>query len=363
MADPYYGPGGTGYYTDPATGKRYFQVRYQQGPDGYDPNASAQDSRLTYDPGGGPTYGAGATNAQTGSGISNGTTTPGTTPGTSNPGALGANDASAKATIQTLLDGYGLGSLADWYWSKYLAGEPDAQIMIELRQTPEYKQRFPGMADLAAKGRAISEADYINIEQQYVSLFRQSGLPAGFYDQPSDFAKFIGEEVSPSEMGARLDVARTALYQTPPEVRDELARLYGLGSGDVMAFLLDPTKALPIIQNQFTAATAAAAGKMSGYGLLTVNEAEQLGSTGRTFDQFTQGFDYLGRAQELFNPIIGENGESFSREDQLSAVFQGNTAAQRRLERRAQERKAAFAGGGGYAATNAGVTGLGSASS
>lgn len=271
---------------------------------------------------------------------------------------------SARAILTDSLGQYGLGSLADWAWGKYLAGESIEQIMLEMRATPEYKARFPGMDALSKKGRAISEAEYINIEQQYVSLFRQAGLPAGFYDQPDDFARFISNEVSPQEMSGRLDVARTALYETPPQVRDELARLYGLGSGDVMAFLLDPTKALPIIQSQFTAAAAGAAAKLSGYGMLTQHEAESLATTGDNFAQFAQGFDVLARSQELFAPIIGEAGaDTITRDEQLGAVFGGNTAAARRLARRAQERAAAFQGGGGFASTQGGVTGLGSADS
>lgn len=368
MADPYYGPGGTGYYTDPATGKRYYQVRYQQGPDGYDPNASAQDSRLTYDPNGGPTYGAGATNPSTGSGGTNSGTAPtgqmqdgynGTAAGVPTTGSQ-----SARATIQSLLDSYGLGSLTDWYWSKVVAGEPDAQIMLELYQTPEFKTRYPAYADLQAKGRAISLDQYRQIETQYVQLFRQSGLPEGFYDSPDDFAKFIANEVSPQEMSGRLDLARKAVYETPPEVRAELARLYGLNVGDVMAYMLDPTKAQPLIEQQFTAASAGAAARLSGFGLLTTGEAERVGLSGESFDQLSRGFDTLARSQELMSGIIGETDQSqISRQEQLDAAFGGNTAAQRRLARRAEQRIAAFAGGGGFASDREGVSGLGSAAS
>lgn len=269
---------------------------------------------------------------------------------------------SAKALIEGTLNTYGLNALATWAWESYLDGKPVEQIMLELRQRPEYAARFPGMAALSKKGRAVKEQEYIQIEKQYVSMFRQAGLPEGFYDSADDFGKFISNEVSPQEMGARLEVARTALYETPPNVRDELARLYNLGSGDVMAFLLDPNKALPVIQQKFTAAAAGAASAMSGYGLLTQNEAESLGSTGRSYEQFTEGFDFLGRAGELFDPILGEAGESISREEQLQATFQGNSAARRRIEKRARERVAAMSSGGGFAATQGGVTGLSSAS-
>lgn len=269
--------------------------------------------------------------------------------------------------VAAMLAPYGLEGMAPRAWTYFqtIAGSPTAEdeFVYWLREQPEYKQRFAGMEALRKKGRAISEGEYIAIEKQYVSLFRQAGLPAGFYDSPDDFASFIANEVSPQEMSGRLDVARVALYETPPEARDQLARLYGLGPGDVMAFLLDPTKALPIIQQQFTAAEAAAASKLSGFGLLTRQEAERVGLSGRNFAQLSEGFDQLARSTELFQPILGEQGETFSRGDQLDAAFGSDTAKARRLQRRAQERVAKFQGGGGWAQGRDGTTGLGSAAS
>ncbi len=280
------------------------------------------------------------------------------------PGDLTQEQQSAKAVITSLLAEYGLEALATSAWNAYLTGKPIEQIMLELRQTPEYKARFPGMDALSKKGRAISEREYIETEKQYVSLFRQAGLPAGFYDAADDFGSFIANEVSPQEMSGRLDVARRALYETPPQVRDELARLYDLGAGDVMAFLLDPNKALPVLEQKFVAAQAGAASRLSGYGMLTTQEAESLGYSNKNFDQLTQGFDFLANASELFNPILGEaSTDQITRDEQLSIVGGSGNAAARRLEKRAKERAAQFQGGGSFAATQRGVTGLGSAAS
>lgn len=267
--------------------------------------------------------------------------------------------------MRDVLEPYGLGDLANRAWEYFQTNQPsEAELLTWIREQPEHELRYPGFKALQNKGRAINEGDYVSIERQYVQLFRQAGLPSGFYDSPDDFASFISNEVSPQEMSARLDVARIAVYETPPEVRAELSRLYNVGTGDVMAFLLDPTKALPIIQNQFTAAEAGAASQLSGYGALTRGEAERVGLSGRNFDQLTQGFDQLAQSQELFQPIIGEVGQdSLTREDQLGAAFGGNTSAQRRLERRAKQRAAVFEGGGGFAETNKGITGLSSAAS
>lgn len=278
--------------------------------------------------------------------------------------AVDPNDRDAYNRIKAQLAAHDLEGLADWYWEQLVAGRSEAEIALALYDRPEVQVRYPGLKALRDKGRAISFDEYRAIERQYVSMFRQAGLPEGFYDSPDDFGRFIANEVSPQEMSQRLEVARVALYELPPQVREEAQRLYGLGAGDVMAFLLDPTKALPVLQQQFTAAQASYAARASGFGMLTVNEAESLGYTGASFDELTRGFGELAESTELFAPIIGEaNQDVIGRQEQLDAAFGGNANARRRIEKRARERVAQFSGGGGYAATREGVTGLGSAAS
>src|SRR5262245_5462889 len=101
---------------------------------------------------------------------------------------LDPSSASAKQLITNFLTNYGLGSLYTWAWNKYLAGESVAQIMLELRDTKEYKQRFPAMATLAKDGRAITEQDYINYEQGVRSLLQQYGIAPEMYSSRADIA-------------------------------------------------------------------------------------------------------------------------------------------------------------------------------
>lgn len=348
MADPVYGPGGSGYYTDPATGQRVWQTRTAYGPEGYQ---ATDPSVLVYDPSNVSTTGSGTPTT----GI---TYTP--SGGASN--GLTADQQSAKAILAGTLGQYGLGGLADRAWSLYLAGEPIEQVMLDIRASDEYKQRFPAMQALASKGHAISESQYIDLERQYESNGRQFNLPDQFVKQ--HITDWISGEASPDEIKQRLGLYQTEMYQRPPEVRAALQREYGLSDGDILALVIDESKALPIIQQQFLASENMAASQLSGYGALTRREAEQLGAQGVNFDQASQGFDQLAQEKELFQPIIGETGgDVVTRDDQLGAAFGGNTAAARRVARTAALRKAQFAGGGGFAETSGGITGLGSAAS
>lgn len=276
--------------------------------------------------------------------------------------ALTADQSSAKALITSELAYYGLGSLADRAWNDYLQTGNVDQVMLDLRQSPEYKARFPAMAELSAKGRAISESDYINLERSYTQLGQAYGLPAAFTQ--SHLTDWIGGEVSPTEVKSRLDMYQADMYQSPPEVRSELSRLYGLSSGDQLAFFIDENRALPILQQQFLAAQAGAASKLSGFGALTQHEAEMVAQSGQNFQQDQQGFDTLAKSQELFSALPGEVGaDNIDREDQLGAAFGGNSAAARRIQQQADKRVAEFKGGGGFSQTQGGETGLGSAAS
>ncbi len=268
---------------------------------------------------------------------------------------------SAKAQIQATLNQFGLGNLAPTVWEWYLAGKPLDQIMLDMRQTDQYKARFPGMDALSKKGMSISEAEYISYERTVGGLFRAYGLPAGFYDDPKDFANFISNNVSVSEVEERLKLASTAVYQAPPETRAELQRLYGIGTGALTAFWLDPQKAFPLLQQQYAAAQIGGASQVAGYGALTRTEAETLAGRGLNPDQMYKGFGTLTETKELQHALPGEQGYTgLNKEQAFGAVFGYDPGSQLKLEQEAAKRKAAFSGGGQYAATDKGVIGLGS---
>lgn len=279
------------------------------------------------------------------------------TPGTTSPTPSTAADSSAKAIIDGALGQYGLQSLSSWAWSKWQAGESIDQIMLELRSTPEYKTRFPAMETLAQAGHAISESQYINLEQTYTQIGRQYGLPAGFYDQPADFTALIAGEVSPAEFQQRVQDYATFAYEVDPTTRDQLQRLYGVDAGHLAAYFIDPAKALPVLQRQFGATQAAAAGARASFGDLTQNQAELLANVSP--EALAQGFGTLYQNRELFNQLPGEAGQGISTDAQLGAAFLGDANAQQRIDAAARRRKAVFDQGGTVAQTQRGFAGAG----
>lgn len=270
-----------------------------------------------------------------------------------------ASSQSAKAILEGALGTYGLTSLADQVWTWYQQGRSIDQIFLDLRTTPEYKARFPAMDSLAQSGHAITESQYINLEQSYAQLGRQYGLPSGFYDQPSDFTTLISGQVSPTEYSARLQDYQSLVYETDPTTRNELNRLYGITTGDIAAYYIDPEKSLPFLQQRFGAAQAAAAAQQSTFGQLSQNEAETL--AGKSPAELAAGFTKLAGLGEVTGTLPGEAGSGISQSDQLAAQFQGNAAAQRRIADREARRVADFGSGGGFTSSKSGISGTGSA--
>lgn len=304
-------------------------------------------------------YVPGSTGSTPGTGgVGQGTQTPSPT----NPTGLDNAGASAKAIIDGFLGQYGLQTLSAWAWQKWQSGATIDQIMLELRATPEYKQRFPAMEALAQKGHAMSEAQYINYETSAKQIMRAAGLPEGFYDQPDDFSKLLSNEVGLPELQSRIQAYQTLAYQSPPEVLDAWHNLYGLSSGELVATFIDPDRAQPLIEQRLAAAEAAGWSAKTGFGALSKDQAEALAKLGLTPDQFQAQFGKLATQRGLMDPLTGTTDQGVGQQTMLDAAFGANADAQRKLEEAKGARLSEFAGGGGGAATDrTGVVGAGSA--
>lgn len=274
-----------------------------------------------------------------------------------------AEQQGALDIVKTFLDRYGLGGMADWAWQEIVNGASTSKVQLDLYDRPEFKQRFPAIEERRQKGLApISPDEYISYERQAGQMMRAAGFPPSFYDQPEDFHKLIGQDVSVQELSQRTALYQTAAYQVPQETRDTLKTLYGVDEGHLAAYFADPDRAMPLIQQRFQASQISGNAQVQGFGALNQTEAERLAALGVTPEQSMQGFGTVVQAAELFKQLPGETTMGPGRDEALGLVA-GNAQAQQAVQTQAAKRKAQFASGGGYAATNAGTTGLGSANS
>lgn len=259
-------------------------------------------------------------------------------------------------TIQSALDQYGLGSLAQWAWGRFQEGATLDQIMLEVYQRPEFKAEYPEYETLAQKGRAYSVAELQAYRKAVTGIARQFGISDQFLTRDT-MSSLAAGEVSVAEFSQRVADAADAVYRTSPLVRDEFQRMYGVGQGDLIAYFLDPEKAQPIIHQNFVASQVGAASRQSGYGLLTQDEAQRLAQQGVDPQAAQQGFTDLAQNRELFGAI--DSGEQdISRDTQLGAAFDANAQDRQEIERRRSRRLAEFSEGGGFATTRQGMVGI-----
>jgi hypothetical protein len=226
--------------------------------------------------------------------------------------AQAAADAAARANRQSAydllfqqFDAYGLGALVSPLKGLIESGISPAEFTIKLRETDAYKKRFAANAQRIQKGlRAISEAEYINLEDQYQDVMRRYGLPQEYYargdmGRQEGFEKFIGGDVSPVELEDRVQTAQRRVLNAAPQVKDALTQFYGaeIGNGDILAYVLDPTKAIENIKRKVTAAEIGGGAMRSGLGV-TRARAEELGQYGVTKETAQQGFGTISSGLE-----------------------------------------------------------------
>ena len=269
---------------------------------------------------------------------------------------------SARADIATTLRMWGLESLTDWAWGEITA-ENGEMLPVNIRQQQAYKDRFAGIeARIAAGKNPISENEYVQLENNYQAIMHSYGIPTGLFDTRENMAKLISQDVSPAELNDRLKLYQDAAFNAPKEIRDALTRFYGVTEGGLIAYFIDPEKAMPVLEQQYNAAGAASAAERAGFTTFDQADALRLAQLGAKATDVST-FASLRKAEELFHPLgfaDDGGGGDMTKMAAAEASFGGNALAQDLLVKRSNERSAAFAGGGQVAATQRGAVGLGS---
>lgn len=263
----------------------------------------------------------------------------------------------AEQILKSMLSGVGLSDLASVVWAAYGEGKITDQTSIDqigfqIKETEPYKRRFAGNVALEKAGKPpFSISNYLQQEQAYKNAIQGRGLPAGFYDTPEAFAKFIGSDISPQEVANRVDQGYLAVKDANPEVLAQLKQYYpDVNTGDIAAYFMDPTVGTDIIVNRAKVAEIGSEAKRQAGINLSEEEAQALRKEGIDKAEAQRGFGSIALQQELFNPLQGE--QAISQEEQISGTFGTNAAATQRIAKRKRERSAEFEAGGGFAKTN-----------
>lgn len=236
-------------------------------------------------------------------------------------------------------------------------------IGIQLRDSKSFKERFPANEALKAQGKPqYSVSQYLLLESNYKSKLQEAGMPPGFYDDPTDFQKFIEQDVSPEEVYSRAQLGYQAVKQAPPQVVAEFQRLYGVSEGELAAYFIDPQRMRPTF-DRYEAERQARAAQIAGAATtqagMTIDraQAEELARAGVSGETAQAGFTALGDTQELFQAqMAGE--QAISQQEQIAGTFNTNAAARQAIAKRRRARTAVFETGGGFAGSQGTQTGL-----
>jgi hypothetical protein len=219
---------------------------------------------------------------------------------------------------------YGLESLVDPLKGLITSGASPAEFTIKLRESDAYKKRFAGNAARIKKGlRALGEDEYLALEDQYQNVMRNYGLPASYYERDAlgtqqGFTNLIAGNVSAAELENRVQQATDIIDKGPKEYMDAIRQFYpDIERGDLLAYVLDPEKALTKIQSKLGAAKIGGEYLRAG---LTANadRAEYLQREGVTAETARQG------AQTVVSAA--------PRGSQLASIYQTDPYGQAQVE-------------------------------
>jgi hypothetical protein len=298
--------------------------------------------------------------ASGGAGGGAGSSASGSVTGTGGPGTSEQQQA-RKSAYDLLVEEftrYGLGSLVEPLKGLVMDNVSPSEFSLRLQQTDAYKKRFAANADRIAKGlTALKPAEYLAMEDSYQNIMRNYGLPASYYSKDSlgtqaGFNQLLANDVSATELEDRVMTAQNRVQNANPEVYKALKAFYpDITNGDILAYTLDPTKALDAIKRKVTAAEIGGAALAAG---LTTEAAtaENLARYGVTKQQAEQGYQAIGgmlpRASQLADIYKQDPYTQAVAESEVFGTGNAVSAAERRKKLTSLE-TAKFSGSSGMA--------------
>lgn len=257
--------------------------------------------------------------------------------------------------LKDTLTQWGLGSLIKYAQTYVNQGYDSDTINLELQNTPEWKQRFAGNVQRAANGLPVlSPAEYIATEEQYSNVMKSYGLPAGFYDSHSDFNNFIGNDVSPTEVATRAQIAHDQYTAAPPATKALWAQ-YGFTKGDAIASILDPTVGTQVIQDRATQVAIGGTAAENGF-QLNQQRAQAMQQHGTTLAQAQNAYQKIAQAAPTDTNIAQRFGTTFdqTQEENDLLLNQGDATAKR--QQLYSNETALFGGHAGADSSSVGVS-------
>lgn len=248
--------------------------------------------------------------------------------------------------IYAQLQTYGLESLATRLTQLITEYGVDMKetIKTQLRQTEEYKQRFAGNDARRAAGRQVlSESEYLYNERAYTETLKAYNM--GDLATQTNFADFIGKDVSPVELSQRFSMAVEKVQKADPALKQQLNKMYpGISETDLARSLLLGEEGSQYLKTRIGQAEILAEASTAGITLQTT--AEELEAQGVTREQAAKGLSKVAEQRSGYQQaarIYGEEVDPEGLQKELEAEnLLGQTSA--RTKRLASQARGAFSG-------------------
>ena len=230
------------------------------------------------------------------------------------------------------------------------------QALVDMRNQQFYKTRFAGNITRVANGlNALSEADYIGLENTYTDYFTAYGQKA--LATQTQLATFIGNAVSPTEVKDRLDMAVVQVQQADPTVKAALKQFYpNITDANLVSYFLAPEDTLPVLQRQVQAADIGAAALQQGLSTSKI-AAEGLAAYGTTYQQAQTGYgtiaEVLPAGQKLSQIYNAQTGIDYNQAEAEKQYLMNSGAATLEQQKLIQLEQSQFSGKSGVVGANA----------
>jgi hypothetical protein len=166
----------------------------------------------------------------------------------------------------------------------------DALLLLKYdkRYNEPYLKRFEGNRKRMAAGLApLDDATYLSNEAAYAKIFTAYGLKQ--FANRERYANFIGSDVAPDEIAARVQLVYDRVQGALPQVSKALLQFYPeLTTQDLMAYTLDPVNQLPVLQRKIQAAEIGGAALAQSLGT-SLQATTFTGAQGSPYTNVTRG--------------------------------------------------------------------------
>jgi hypothetical protein len=228
--------------------------------------------------------------------------------------------------------------------------ENDALVYEEIRKAPVYRERFKGSFDRLAAGKSfIDEGTYLQQEKMYEETLKS--YQAGDLASRENYARFISNDVSVTELGDRFDAAYTrvtnAINSNDKPLVDELRKMYpGVTDSELAKSLLLGNEGSRYLKNKIDIAEVRAAETETG--IKSTLGAEFLTSQGVNRQQARVGLSRVAEQKtgiEQASLMFGETSTEGLQKELEQENLLGQTS--KRTKRLSSQARAQFGGQSG----------------